>query len=60
MAYVVPGLEKMVTMSRRRLCGTAADVTNLVGKFGYKADTPVQKGIERFIEWYEIYFNVKQ
>jgi nucleoside-diphosphate-sugar epimerase len=28
----------------------------LVENLGYKPDTPVQKGIERFIEWYKSYF----
>jgi hypothetical protein len=35
---------------------TEADVTDLAEDLGYKPDTPVQKGIERFIEWYKSYF----
>jgi UDP-glucuronate 4-epimerase len=35
---------------------TEADVTDLVKNLDYKPDTPVQKGIERFIEWYKFYF----
>jgi nucleoside-diphosphate-sugar epimerase len=38
---------------------TEADVTDLVKNLGYKPDTPVKKGIERFIEWYRDYFNAK-
>ena len=34
---------------------TEADVTDLVENLGYKPNTPVQKGIERFIEWYKTY-----
>jgi UDP-glucuronate 4-epimerase len=36
---------------------TEADVTDLVDNLGYKPDTPVQTGIERFIEWYKSYFS---
>lgn len=35
---------------------TEADVTDLVENLGYKPDTPIQKGIEKFIEWYRLYF----
>jgi UDP-glucuronate 4-epimerase len=38
---------------------TEADVTDLVKDLGYKPETPVQKGIERFIEWYKLYFGIK-
>jgi UDP-glucuronate 4-epimerase len=34
---------------------TQADVSDLVESLGYKPNTPVQKGIERFIEWYKQY-----
>lgn len=37
---------------------TEADVTDLVENLGYKPNTPVQKGIERFIEWYKKYFKI--
>jgi UDP-glucuronate 4-epimerase len=36
---------------------TKADVTDLVEELGYKPDTPVKKGIEKFIGWYKIYFS---
>lgn len=36
---------------------TEADVTDLAENLGYKPNTPVQKGIERFIEWYKQYFS---
>jgi UDP-glucuronate 4-epimerase len=35
---------------------TDADVTDLVENFGYKPDTPVSMGIEKFINWYKSYF----
>ena len=31
---------------------THSDVTDLVNDLGYKPDTPIQKGIDEFIEWY--------
>jgi UDP-glucuronate 4-epimerase len=35
---------------------TQADVTDLVENLGYKPDTPVSLGIEKFIKWYKSYF----
>ncbi len=35
---------------------TEAYVTDLVENLGYKPNTPVQKGIEKFIKWYKTYF----
>ena len=35
---------------------TEADVTDLVNNLGYKPNTTVEKGIERFIKWYKDYF----
>jgi UDP-glucuronate 4-epimerase len=37
---------------------TQADVTDLVENLGYKPNTSVHKGIERFIEWYREYFKI--
>jgi len=39
---------------------TEADVTDLVEDLGYKPNTAVQKGIERFIKWYKSYFNINE
>ena len=38
---------------------TEADVTDLVENLGYKPETPVQMGIEKFIEWYKSYFGIQ-
>ena len=35
---------------------TEADVSDLMTDLDYKPDTPVQKGIEKFVEWYKGYF----
>ena len=36
---------------------TYADVSDLINDFGYKPDTSLEVGIERFVKWYkEFYF----
>jgi UDP-glucuronate 4-epimerase len=35
---------------------TYADVTDLVNDLGYKPQTPVQEGINRFVDWYLEFF----
>ncbi|MHA1856717.1 MAG: hypothetical protein ACTSYY_11785 [Promethearchaeota archaeon] len=46
------------TRHRLQICAsgdvvrTEADVTDLVENLGYKPDTPIQKGIDEFVEWY--------
>jgi UDP-glucuronate 4-epimerase len=37
---------------------TCADVQDLANDFNYKPNTPVQEGIDKFIEWYLNFFNV--
>ena len=37
---------------------TYADVSDLINDFGYKPDTSLEVGIERFVKWYkEFYIN---
>jgi UDP-glucuronate 4-epimerase len=36
---------------------TYADVSDLVSDLGYKPETPVQEGVDRFIAWYREFFN---
>jgi UDP-glucuronate 4-epimerase len=38
---------------------TEANVTDLMEDLGYKPNTPIEKGIESFINWYKTYFEVK-
>lgn len=40
------------------VAATYADVSDLVENLGYKPATPVQFGIERFIEWYKNYYGI--
>ncbi len=35
---------------------TWANVDDLIGRFDYKPDTPVDEGIKRFIDWYKMYY----
>ncbi len=36
---------------------TEANVTDLMEDLGYKPNTPIVKGIEKFIDWYKSYFS---
>ncbi len=38
---------------------TYADVTDLIEDLGYKPNTPIQEGINRFIDWYVEFFEIK-
>jgi UDP-glucuronate 4-epimerase len=38
---------------------TEASVTDLMKDLGYKPDTPIVIGIEKFINWYKLYFGIK-
>ena len=38
---------------------TWADVEDLVADVGYRPATPVEEGIERFVEWYASYYGVE-
>jgi UDP-glucuronate 4-epimerase len=35
---------------------TYADIDDLVRDVGFKPDTPIETGIERFVEWYKAYY----
>jgi len=35
-----------------------ADVTDLITDMGYKPDTPIQEGIDRFIDWYLNFYRI--
>ena len=38
---------------------TYADVSGLIEDFGYKPQTSIQEGIDKFVDWYVDFFNVK-
>jgi UDP-glucuronate 4-epimerase len=53
--------KKFLPMQPGDVPKTEADVTDLVNDLDYKPETPVTEGIERFIKWYNNYFDtVKQ
>lgn len=37
---------------------TYADVDDLIRDVGFKPDTPIEKGIEKFVDWYKSYYGV--
>ena len=37
---------------------TYADVTGLKADFGYSPDTPIDQGVQNFVDWYRHYYNV--
>jgi UDP-glucuronate 4-epimerase len=37
---------------------TWADVSALVRDYGYNPDTPVEEGIQKFVDWYREYYGV--
>ena len=37
---------------------TFADVSDLINEFNYKPNTPIQVGVEKFVNWYRDYFNL--
>jgi UDP-glucuronate 4-epimerase len=37
---------------------TYADVTDLRNDFGFSPDTPIQVGLQKFVEWYRDYYKV--
>lgn len=38
---------------------TEADVSELINELGYKPDTPIAVGIQKFIDWYKQFYAVK-
>ncbi|MGA7273205.1 MAG: NAD-dependent epimerase [Acidimicrobiia bacterium] len=38
---------------------TYADVNDLMADVGFKPDTPIRTGIQRFVDWYREYYGVK-
>ena len=39
---------------------TYADVTDLVENLGYKPATPIQEGINKFVDWYLDFFQIEK
>ena len=52
-------LKEFLPMQPGDVPRTEADVTDLVENLGYKPETPVLMGIEKFIEWYKSFFGIQ-
>jgi UDP-glucuronate 4-epimerase len=37
---------------------TAADIADLAGEVGFSPGTPIEEGVQRFVEWYRAYYRV--
>ncbi len=48
--------KQLMPMQAGDVTATWADTTALEQDTGYKPTTPVEKGIEKFVEWYRIYY----
>jgi UDP-glucuronate 4-epimerase len=49
----------MLPMHRGDVLATHADVDDLKRQFGYRPATPIEVGLERFVEWYRKFYNVQ-
>lgn len=50
--------KKMMPIQKGDVPATFADVDDLVKDMGYKPNTSISKGIDRFIEWYLDYYKI--
>jgi UDP-glucuronate 4-epimerase len=48
--------KKMEPMQPGDMFETYADVDDLIKDVGFKPETPLQEGIDRFVEWYRVYY----
>jgi UDP-glucuronate 4-epimerase len=37
---------------------TSADIQALMDDVGFRPDTPLQEGVQRFVDWYREYYHV--
>ena len=52
-------IKEFLPMQAGDVSRTEADVTDLVENLGYKPDTPISVGIEKFVNWYKLYYKNK-
>lgn len=50
--------KNMLPMQAGDLPSTYADVDDLINLVGFKPSTPIEVGIERFVDWYRSYYQV--
>lgn len=52
------GGEDSIAAPARDVPDTFADVEDLVTDCGYRPDTPIEVGVQRFVDWYRDYYRV--
>ncbi|MDH5778863.1 MAG: NAD-dependent epimerase/dehydratase family protein, partial [Gammaproteobacteria bacterium] len=50
--------KNMMPLQAGDVPSTSADVSELENAVGFRPDTPVQEGIDRFVKWYREYYNI--
>jgi UDP-glucuronate 4-epimerase len=55
----VKAQKQMMPMQPGDVNQTWADVTKLQTDYDYKPKTPVDMGVEAFVKWYKLYYNLK-
>ena len=48
----IKAIKNMMPMQIGDVPASHADVTDLIEDMGYKPQTPIQEGVNRFIDWY--------
>ncbi|MFK5882341.1 MAG: NAD-dependent epimerase [Sulfurospirillum sp.] len=56
----VKAKKNMLPLQAGDVPSTYADVSDLIEDLDYKPDTPIQEGIDKFIDWYLEFFKVKR
>ena len=51
--------KEMLPMQPGDVQSTYADVTGLINDMGYKPDTPLEEGVEKFVAWYREFYGLK-
>ncbi len=52
-------IKNMMPLQSGDVPSSNADITDLIKDMGYKPNTPIQEGINRFIEWYLRFYKIK-
>ena len=51
-------IKQLLPMQPGDVVATFADVSDLEADTGYKPGTSIQEGMQRFVDWYRIYYQV--
>jgi UDP-glucuronate 4-epimerase len=54
-----PAIKEFLPLQPGDVEATFADVSDLSAEFDYRPDTPLDKGIAAFVEWFRVYYGVK-